>query len=152
LLFVISREASHFTLSNSSPDNAIFTAKLTSNLGPKIAEAVLPLGLPASSLPQFIDGLASENNTLVGMAPGVTPRIIEAGVGGLYEAYSQGFRYVWISAGVFMFVSAIGESPLLEYNGMLIFAAAAFLVDSPKEFNMRIDAPAEKDEDLFSKK
>jgi len=117
--------------------NAIFTAKLTSNIGPKIAGAVLPLGLPASSLPQFIGGLASQNNTLVGLTPGVTPEIIEAGVGGLFEAYSQGFRYVWISAGVFMFVSAI---------------AAAFIIDSPKEFNFNIDAPAEKEEDLYSEK
>ncbi len=34
----------------------------------------------------------------------------------------------------------------------LIFAAAAFLVDSPKEFNMRIDAPAEEEKDLFNNK
>jgi len=36
--------------------------------------------------------------------------------------------------------------------GRLIFAAAAFLVDSPKEFNMRIDAPAEEEKDLFNNK
>jgi len=39
--------------------------------------------------------------------PGVTPQIIGAGVGGLFEAFSIGFRYVWIAAGCFTVVAAI---------------------------------------------
>jgi len=115
--------------------NAIFTAKFSANLGPKIAGAVLPLGLPMTSLPQFIGDLASSNTTDLPNVPGVTPQIIGAGVGGLFEAFSLGFRYVWIAAGVFMFVAAI---------------AAFFLVDPVKEFNNHIDAPAEKEEELYA--
>ncbi|CZR66918.1 related to potential drug facilitator PEP5 [Phialocephala subalpina] len=115
--------------------NAIFTAKFTANLGPKIAEAVLPLGLPASSLPAFIGDLAAQNQTALMTVPGVSLEIIGAGVGGLFEAYSLGFRFVWVAAACFMVVATI---------------AAFFLVDPVKEFNMHIDAPAEKEEDLFA--
>lgn len=91
-------------------DNAIFTAKFTENLGPKIAGAVLPLGLPASSLPAFIGDLAANNQTALTTVPGVTGQIIGAGVGGLFEAYSIGFRFVWVAAGTFMLLAAICKS------------------------------------------
>ncbi|KAG4444107.1 hypothetical protein IFR05_000460 [Cadophora sp. M221] len=117
--------------------NAIFTGKFSANLGTKIAGAVLPLGLPASSLPAFIGALASSDTAALGDIPGVTPEIIGAGVGGLFEAFSIGFRYVWVAAGCFTVVAAI---------------SAIFLVDPVKEFNMHIDAPAEKEEDLYSTK
>lgn len=114
--------------------NAIFTKELTSNLGTKIAEAVLPLGLPMSSLPAFIGDLANQNTTGLMTVPGVSPQIIGAGVGGLYEAYSLGFRYVWVAAGCFTVIGAV---------------CAVFLVDPVKEFNNHIDAPAEKEEALY---
>ncbi|KAH8594915.1 major facilitator superfamily domain-containing protein [Bisporella sp. PMI_857] len=117
--------------------NAIFTAKFTANLGTKIAEAVLPLGLPQSSLPSLIGALASNNQSALLLVPDITPQIIGAGAGGLFEAYSIGFRFVWISAGCFTVIAA---------------ALAVFLVDPVKEFNRHIDAPAEKDEELFSGK
>lgn len=88
-------------------DNAIFTAKFTANLGPKIAGAVLPLGLPPSSLPALISGLASNNQTALPVVPGVTPQIIGAGVGGLFEAYNIGFRFVWIAAGCFTVIATV---------------------------------------------
>jgi hypothetical protein len=96
---------------NSSLDNAIFTNKLTNNLGKKIAAAVLPLGLPASSLPAFITDLANSDSTDLVTIPGVTGEIIGAGVGALKEAYTIAFRYVWIAAGCFTVVAAIGKSP-----------------------------------------
>lgn len=149
------------------PDNAIFTAKFSANLGPKIAGAVLPLGLPLSSLPALIGDLASNNQTALPSVPGITPQIIGAGVGGLFEAYSIGFRYVWICAGCLTVIGAVckfsdsqnrsrnavkphkslfvHESPRLTYRA----AGSVFLVDPVKEFNSHIDAPAEKEEELF---
>jgi hypothetical protein len=88
-------------------DYAIFSEKLTANLGTKISEAVLPLGLPVSSLTAFIGDLADQNTTALVTVPGVTPKIIGAGVGGLYEAYSIGFRFVWIAAGCFTVIAAV---------------------------------------------
>jgi len=88
-------------------DNAIFTAKFSANLGPKIAAAVLPLGLPETSLPLLIGDLAANNLTGVATIPGITAEIIGAGVGGLFEAYSLGFRFVWVAAGCFTVIAAI---------------------------------------------
>jgi hypothetical protein len=68
---------------------------------------VLPLGLPATSLPALIGDLAANNQTALGSVPGITPQIIGAGVGGLREAYNLGFRFVWIAAGCFMVLAAI---------------------------------------------
>jgi len=87
--------------------NAVFTAKLSGSIGPKIAGAVLPLGFNPQYLPELIGGLASNNVTAIGLVPGVTPAIIGAGVGGLLEAYATGFRFVWISAGCFVVVAWI---------------------------------------------
>ena len=88
-------------------DNAIFSGKLTANLGAKIAEAVLPLGLPETSLTAFITDLAAENTTALATVPSVNLEIIGAGVGGLDLAYSIGFRYVWVAAGCFTVLAAI---------------------------------------------
>jgi hypothetical protein len=90
-------------------DNAIFLAQFDDNLASEISEAVLPLGLPKSSLPAMIQALASHNTTALAVIPGVTDAIIEAGFGGLKEAYIFGFRYVWVAAGCITAVAATGE-------------------------------------------
>jgi len=93
-------------------DNAILTGKLAANLGTKIAEAVLPLGLPASSLTAFIGDLAANNDAALAKVPKVTPEIIEAGVGGLFEAYSIAFKFIWVAAACFMVFAAVGKTSL----------------------------------------
>ncbi|KFY39710.1 hypothetical protein V495_05775 [Pseudogymnoascus sp. VKM F-4514 (FW-929)] len=114
--------------------NAILVGKLNTNLGPRIAAAVLPLGLPMSSLPDFITALNNQNTAALGKIPGVTGQIIGAGLGGLREAYTQGFRFIWVAAGCFTVAAAV---------------ASIFLIDPVKEFNNRIDHPVEKEEELF---
>lgn len=55
----------------------------------------------------MIGDLAADNATALATVPGVTGQIIGAGVGGLYEAYSIGFRFVWIAAGCFTVIAAV---------------------------------------------
>jgi MFS family permease len=88
--------------------NAIFTDQL-SHLGDNIAAAVIPAGLPQSSVPGFIENLAGQNNTGLALVPGVNPQIIGAGVGALLDTYSDGFRYVWVAAGAFTAIAVVGE-------------------------------------------
>lgn len=89
--------------------NCIFRAQLDKNLAPKIAEAVLPLGLPQSSLQAMIEGLVLQNSTALADVPGATNEIISAGLDGMQEAYILGFRYVWVAAGCFTTLAAICE-------------------------------------------
>lgn len=82
----------------------------------------MPLGLPASSLPAFIGDLASQNQTALMTVPGVNLEIIGAGVGGLFEAYSLGFRYVWVAAACFMVLAMIGRfSPEASLTELIWF-------------------------------
>ncbi|KIH91218.1 siderophore iron transporter [Sporothrix brasiliensis 5110] len=114
--------------------NAILSGELNKNLGANIAGAVLPLGLPETSLGALIGALAAQDTTALLAVPGISPDIINAAVGALKSTYSVAFRWVWVAAGAFTVVAAI---------------AAIFLIDPKKEFNNHIDAPAEKAEDLY---
>jgi len=90
-------------------DNAILTGELSNHLGPNIASAVVPLGLPESSLGSFIAALSTQDNTALMAVPGVSPSIIQAGAGALLQTYSVAFRWVWTAAGAFTVVAAIGK-------------------------------------------
>ncbi|KAK3360441.1 major facilitator superfamily domain-containing protein [Lasiosphaeria hispida] len=114
--------------------NALFTGAM-SHVGDNIAAAVVPLGLPLSSLGPFIGALTAHDNESLFQIPGVTPQIVGAGADALLATFSTGFKHVWITAACFVAFAAI---------------VAVFIEDPSKEFNMHIDAPLEKDEELYS--
>lgn len=89
---------------------AIFNAGLSKNLAPKIAAAVLPLGLPQTSLGPLIGALASSNPSAVMDVPGVTPEVIAAAGQALQRAYGLAFSYVWAAVAAFSFLAFIGTS------------------------------------------
>ncbi|KAK4944541.1 hypothetical protein LTR10_015975 [Elasticomyces elasticus] len=109
-------------------NNAIYNDALAKNIAPKIAAAVLPLGLPKSSLVTLIPAVVASNATALQNVPGATPEIIAAAQGGLIEAFSIGFRNAWIAAASFVAVAVVGS---------------LFLMDDSSEFTTHIDAPAE---------
>lgn len=82
---------------------------MKSNLGKKIAKAVLPLGLPESSLGAFIGDLAGDETALLPKIPGITPEIIEAGFRAYKQTFLDGFRLLWITAAAFSAVGLIGK-------------------------------------------
>ena len=53
------------------------------------------------------------------------------------DAYMVAFRWVWVAAGSFAFVALIGS---------------LFLQDPKKEFNEKIDAPAETEDELYRRR
>ncbi|KAK0716159.1 hypothetical protein B0H67DRAFT_645814 [Lasiosphaeris hirsuta] len=102
-------------------DNALFTGAM-SHVGDNIAAAILPLGLPPSSLGPFIEALTSHANESLFKIPGATPQVVGAGADtALLATISTGFKHF-----------------------------AVFIEDPSKEFNMHIDAPLEKEENLYS--
>jgi hypothetical protein len=104
-------------------------------MGENIGKAAAEAGLPANSVGQFVTNLLGQNSTGLAQVPGVTPAIISAGDNAQLDTYMSGFRNVWVTATAFVVVAAI---------------ASIFLFDPSNEFNNRIDAAVEKDEDVYS--
>ncbi|EXJ59135.1 hypothetical protein A1O7_06566 [Cladophialophora yegresii CBS 114405] len=71
---------------------SIQRSRVNADLPGRVTAAVVPLGLPESSLSQVIQGVASFNQTLISEAPGVTPDIVEAAVLAGKLAYASSFR------------------------------------------------------------
>jgi hypothetical protein len=90
--------------------NAIFNSKISANLGPSIAVAVLPLGLSPKVLPAFIGAIAASDQEALMQILGVTPEIVSAGVHGLQLAYVMAFRGVWITSAAVSAAALIGLS------------------------------------------
>ncbi|KAI7772414.1 hypothetical protein LZL87_007775 [Fusarium oxysporum] len=109
-------------------NNAVLHNALDKELSKKIAEAALPLGLPASSLPALIQGLASQNKQAVAAVPGLTPEIAQAAVVGMKKAYLIAFRNAWIVSASFC---------------AFLLISCFFIKEQESEFDASIDAPVE---------
>ncbi|KAK3934549.1 siderophore iron transporter [Diplogelasinospora grovesii] len=114
--------------------NALFNEAMA-HLPGNVAQAVIADGLDPSNVPSFIAALASRNQTALRSVPGVTPQIIGDGANVLLNTYAVAFRHVWIAGGCFVALAAV---------------VSVFLFDPKKEFNYHIDAPIEKEEDMYS--
>lgn len=134
---------------------ALFNDQM-SHLLENIAEAVIPAGLAQGNIASFIKGLTGKHQTLIMSIPGITLRIIAAGTDAMLDTYVHSFRLVWIAAGCWAVLAAIGTylpmySEDIRANADLFdFLAAAFLIDKKDQFNMHIDHPLEKEEGLYS--
>ena len=87
--------------------SAIFNGTLADQLGARIAAATLPLGLREKSLGALIGALAASDTKALAEIPGITPDIIEAGVGALKDTFAIAFRWVWVAAGCFSALAVI---------------------------------------------
>jgi hypothetical protein len=88
--------------------NAIFNEAMT-KLGRNVGEAVVPKGLAVEDVPGFVAALASRNETAVRATPGITLEIVNSGVAALLDTYVVAFRHVWIAAGCFLVLAAVGK-------------------------------------------
>lgn len=112
---------------------AIYGAALTSQTTIKIpqyaAAAAIAAGLPPQYVMQFVGDLLKHNTAALGTIPGVTPKIIEASVGGINHALADSFRIVYIISVPF---------------GVLACVLCFFLGDLTTLMNYRVDAPVEE--------
>lgn len=89
--------------------SAVFSGTLNRELPEKVLLATVPLGLDPAYLGMLLGGLTTSNSTLLNAIPGVTPGILQAGGVAIKEAYTLGFRYVWITAMAFAVTGVIGK-------------------------------------------
>jgi hypothetical protein len=112
---------------------AAFQTRLKDKLPAYIAKAVVQAGLPLTSVPAFIEALATGDVAALPKIPGVTSAIIAAGITALKQAFADSVRVVFIIAAPFGVVACI---------------ACLFLGDLKSTMNYKVDAPLE---DLTSK-
>ncbi|KAK7890531.1 hypothetical protein LTR67_007739 [Exophiala xenobiotica] len=108
---------------------ALFSQGLSKNLFPKVAQAVIPLGVSEETVGPLIADLSAGSAEAALKLPGVTVDVLAAAGEALKSAYVVGFRDVYICAAAF---AALG------------LAATVFLKDPRKEFNAKIDAPLDR--------
>ena len=108
---------------------AAFNSRLKVFLPSYVAKAALAAGLPAASLPNFIEALSGGDTVALAKIPGVTPAVIVQGVRALQQAFADSLRIVFIIAAPF---------------GVVAVIACCFLGDLKETMNYRVDAPIEK--------
>ena len=110
-------------------------------------------GLPESSLPDLIAGLATQATDALSGIPGISPNIIGVSVTALKSAYLDSLRYIWIVSTVLAAVGLVGMFlPVHWIIGLvtnICRTVSFFFLDEKKDFNPRIDAPAESEEALY---
>ncbi|KAL2696062.1 hypothetical protein AAEP93_003362 [Penicillium crustosum] len=116
-------------------NNALFKRAIASNLAPKIAAAVLPLGFPKSELGSLIAILSSGDAAAIAQVPNTTPMILSAAETASIEAYALAFRNVWICAATFCAAGLV---------------CACFLKNVKHEFTKDVDAPAAEERSVFA--
>lgn len=109
--------------------SAAFNARIKEYLPRYVAGAAQSSGLPASSIPAFIQALSTGQTAALAKVPGVTPEIIAKGAGALQQAYADSIRVVFIIAAPFALLACI---------------ASFFLGDLKKTMNYRVEAPVEE--------
>lgn len=109
------------------------TTSLTSKLPTYIAAAAAKAGLPSSSIPAFVEAVASGSDATLSTIPGVNPSIIQTGFLAMEQAYADSLRLIYIIAAPFGIVACI---------------LCLFIGDLKKAMTYRVDAPVE---DLHSK-
>ncbi|OCK86293.1 MFS general substrate transporter [Lepidopterella palustris CBS 459.81] len=87
--------------------NAILANRVGDVLPKRFAAAVLPLGLPITSLESLIKAFASGSQAAMLAVPGVSPEILEAGAQAYKSSYASGFRLVYLVAIAFGAVGSI---------------------------------------------
>ncbi|KAJ9612106.1 hypothetical protein H2200_003703 [Cladophialophora chaetospira] len=107
---------------------AAFNNRIKAKLPAYIAAAAIGAGLPASSLPAFLQALLSNNTAALQQVPGVSLAVTEASLAALQHAYADSIRVVFIIAAPFGVVACI---------------ACFFLGSISSTMNYKVDAPLE---------
>lgn len=129
----------------SAISNAIFANGLTQHLFPKVAAAVLPLGLLEVAIAPLLGALTIGDMQAAAAVPGITTEIIAAAATAMKQAYAIAFRFVFVFSAAFSLVALIGKlgTQAVEVVQTLTDAASAFLKDPRSQFTMKIDAPVD---------
>ncbi|KAK4941425.1 hypothetical protein LTR10_018694 [Elasticomyces elasticus] len=94
----------------------ILSNKLTQYTAPAVEKAALAAGLPKSSLPALLEGLALSNFTAV---PGINTKITAAVGGAEASAAAESFKYVWYAVIAFACLACGAACLTIDYGEYL---------------------------------
>ncbi|EXJ63979.1 hypothetical protein A1O7_00314 [Cladophialophora yegresii CBS 114405] len=129
--------ATAVTTSSRAVAATVFTAiyaaalndRIAANIPSGVGGAAAGAGLPAASIPAFVQALAGNQPDALSSIPGVTPAIIAVGVTALKQALADSIRVVYIIAAPF---------------GALACVMCLFIGDLRKTMNYVVEAPVEE--------
>lgn len=90
-------------------NSAIFNSSIGTELGSRVAAAVLPLGLPPTSIGALIGALQSGDSAAIFAVPGVSPQIVGVAGQAISQSFAISFRWVWVSAACVCAVATMSE-------------------------------------------
>jgi hypothetical protein len=89
----------------------------------EVGKAVIAAGLPVASVPLLLEGITTENITILAAVPGNSLAVIEAAEKWVPQAYADSFRFVWYSlmpfAAVSLFLSFWISSTKAQMTGQI---------------------------------
>ncbi|KAG9853004.1 hypothetical protein KCU98_g3235, partial [Aureobasidium melanogenum] len=110
--------------------NSVYKLTNSKHLGPNVIAAVVPLGLPKSSLQALAEALAANNAEVVAKIPGMTPQIAAAAEMAVKRTFLLSYRYVWVIMACFSLVGTV---------------AAFFLKNTKEDMTMSVDVPLNRE-------
>jgi hypothetical protein len=110
-------------------NSAVVGTRLAANIPAYIAKAVLPAGLPPTSLGPFIGALSAQDFAGLQHIPGVTPAVIGAGLAALQQAFCDSIRVVYYIAAPFGVVAIILCCCLGDFTAKMNYVVEAPLED-----------------------
>ncbi|KEF56795.1 uncharacterized protein A1O9_06985, partial [Exophiala aquamarina CBS 119918] len=111
--------------------SSLFSNKVGQDLLPRVAAAVVPAGLPVSSVEDFILALTSGSLSAIETVPGTTPEIIATGVDALGGVYSSAFRLIYLVGMAFGLLACLGACFVIGVDEKLTKQVAVKL-DKPR--------------------
>ncbi|KAH6988308.1 fungal trichothecene efflux pump [Ilyonectria sp. MPI-CAGE-AT-0026] len=117
--------------------SSILGSKLSETLPRKVSEAVIPLGLPQSSIPQLLGILTGAITTVpLQDVPGVDSDIIEAATAATIDSQIDSYRYIWLSSIAFGVISLVcaaltADVSILERTRMALSPASPIIINTP---------------------
>lgn len=110
------------------------TNRLTQNLSTQVPAALIAAGLPASSVEAFIEAIYLGTPTAFAGVPGISQKIIAAGITSYREANVDAYRLVWLLTIVFSglaLVLVIFTEDTSKYNSTKVAATLRPAVEQP---------------------
>lgn len=112
---------------------AILTNTMAADAGPRVAAAVIPLGLEPSTLPDFVGPLAGHRPDLAAQVPGVTAGVLEVAMETIKFSWAKAFSNMYCAALAFSEVAILCSLCVRDVSHNMTDSVAVRLTNDTKK-------------------